>query len=112
MRVVAFEDDGVATVTGRLVGATARELEARLAVLLSDGSGELTLDLTEVQAIDSEGLAALVDAHQRALRQGGELRIVPPPGSACRIFHRTRTDHFFHFVAAPASSTAALAIGA
>ena len=109
MRVVTTEDEGVATVTGRLDGATARELESHLATLLSDGSGELTLDLREVQAIDTDGLGALVGAHRRALRQGGELRIVPPRGAACRIFANTRTDRFFRFVAAPATAPESLA---
>jgi anti-sigma B factor antagonist len=39
-------------------------------------NGVLILDLTEVRFIDSAGLTVLVDAHKRATRTGGAVRLI------------------------------------
>lgn len=50
------------------------KLQAELQRLSDDGV--LILDLTEVRFIDSAGLSVLVDAHKRATRTGGTVRLV------------------------------------
>ena len=106
MRLIIFDDD-TATVSGRVVGPCALELESRLVAALSDGSGDLSVDLREVEEIDADGLGALLDVHRRALRQGGELRIALPLGPARELFTATGTDRFFRLIGAGAPVVAA-----
>lgn len=57
------------------------------------------IDLSDVETIDSSGLFALVLADTRARQQGFDLRLVPPPAPARRIFTWTGLDGRLGFVA-------------
>lgn len=54
-----------------------------------DGGG-LVLDLTAVSFIDSTGLGAVIELHERLRQQQRQLRVVAPAGSAAAaLFVRT-----------------------
>jgi anti-anti-sigma factor len=60
-----------------------------LAPQLSEAAGAdfpvLTIDLSAVTFLDSTGLGAIVQAHQRLQRQGRTVQVVAPPGSAAAV---------------------------
>jgi anti-sigma B factor antagonist len=45
----------------------------------------LIVDLSRVTFVDSSGLAAIVQAHQRLQRQGRDVKVVAPNGSAAAV---------------------------
>jgi STAS domain len=57
------------------------------------GHGRFVVDMARTQFCASAGLGVLVQAHKRALAEGGELRLVMPAGGAVlRIFALTGVD--------------------
>lgn len=62
----------------RLSGDLDVFLKTKLQQELQTGSegGTLIIDLTAVSFIDSAGLTVLIDAHKRAARTGGEVRLI------------------------------------
>jgi len=69
---------------------TAEQLRAILLDVASLGHTTVVVDMTRTQFCDSSGLSVLIRAHKRALEEGGELRLVIPPGGAVfRIFTLT-----------------------
>jgi anti-anti-sigma factor len=58
------------------------------------------IDLTDVDAIDSSGLFALVQADTRARLSGLRLTLVPPRDSVRQIFEWTGLDARLNFAAA------------
>ena len=67
------------------------------------GHATVVVDLTLTSFCDSAGLGVLVRAHKRALAEGGEVRLVIPPGGAVsRIFTLTSLYRFIpHFDSLP-----------
>ena len=71
--------------------------QLRLALLEAVGRGHTTIvvDMTRTGFCDSSGLRVLVQAHKRALEEGGELRLVmPTQGAVFRIFTLTSLHLF------------------
>jgi anti-sigma B factor antagonist len=71
--------------------------QLRLALLEAVGRGHTTIvvDMTTTRFCDSSGLRVLVQAHKRALEEGGELRLVmPTQGAVFRIFTLTSLHLF------------------
>lgn len=56
------------------------------------GSRTVVVDMSGTHFCDSAGLNVLVRAHQRALADGGEVRLVMPGGEVMRIFVVTGID--------------------
>lgn len=52
----------------------------------------IVVDLGELQFMDSSGLRALVMAHERALKAGRRLAIIPGPPVIRRVFEITQLD--------------------
>ncbi len=74
---------------------TADQLRIVLLEAAADGNTTVVVDMTGTQFCDSSGLGVLVRAHKRALAEGGELRLVIPPGGAVyRIFSLTSLYRF------------------
>ena len=72
-----------------------RSLGERLSAHVGAGvdGGDLILDLTTVSFIDSSALGALVQARQRLGRQGREMAVVAPQGSAAaELIEMTHVD--------------------
>ncbi|HEY3018632.1 MAG TPA: STAS domain-containing protein [Solirubrobacteraceae bacterium] len=59
------------------------------------GHLHLVVDLSAVNTIDSTGLAALVGAHRRLLRQGGEMVVVISSARVWSKFSMTGLDNVF-----------------
>jgi anti-sigma B factor antagonist len=74
---------------------SAPQLRGRLAHALQR-EVDVIVDLSDVDFIDSTGLAALLNALRRMTRAGRSLTLIAPPGSAAqRLLQLTRLDSTF-----------------
>jgi anti-anti-sigma factor len=88
-------------VNGVPVAAAPEEIDASTADWLGEvllqahccGHGTFVVDMTRTRFCDSAGLGVLVRAHNRALAEGGELRLVIPASAmVLRVFALTGID--------------------
>ena len=92
----------------RLSGDLDVFLKAQLAHELQAGSegGTFVIDLTAVSFIDSAGLTVLIDAHKRAARTGGTVRlIVQEHQQVYRILQITGLTRMFNIYPTEAAAT-------
>jgi anti-sigma B factor antagonist len=86
----------------RLVGeldlAEVEALQEELDRLCADGLSELTVDLSELDFLDSTGLHLLIKLRSRCASQELPLKLVPGPPAVQRLFQLTGTDVQFTFV--------------
>ena len=68
--------------------------------MCSNGLPTLTLDLSELDFLDSTGLHLLMRLRGRCEAQGLDLKLVPGPPGVQRLFEITGTDAQFTFVSA------------
>ncbi len=91
-------DERVLVINDRFDAVLAPQIREQLDALL-DSTNEVTIDLSQIEFIDSAGLAALVFGMKRARKQGGELHLIRPvQRQAFRIFELTKFDAVFSFV--------------
>ena len=72
--------DGALVLSGEIDSFTAPELATRLGE-----DGIAVIELSEVTFIDSSGLRALVEAHQRRLEAGSSLTLRSPSAAVQRL---------------------------
>lgn len=77
---------------GRLDVAAAADVRMLLVDAVSDGTGDLVLDLADLGALDATGLGVLVGAHRRAQRAGRVLVLRDPTLAVARLLFLTRLD--------------------
>jgi anti-sigma B factor antagonist len=82
------------SVAGEVDLATSPELRAALDAAIA-ASSQLVLDLSQVTFLDSTGLGVLVQAHQRALEDGSQLRLVVVESNVRRVIDVTGLDTVF-----------------
>jgi anti-anti-sigma factor len=85
-------DPGWVKVYGEVDAATASSLDAALRASAATDGGEIVLDCTGLEFIDSSGLSVLVGTHQRLLSESRVLVIHKPPPSAVRLFEIAGLD--------------------
>ncbi len=81
--IASREGEHVVRLIGELEAVTAPILEEELRRLVADGKTQITLELGDLKFIDSNGLAALVDALGRLRETGGDM-ILSSPGPSIR----------------------------
>jgi anti-sigma B factor antagonist len=92
----------VVTAPAEIDVSTAEQLRAVLLYLAACGHATVVVDMTRTRFCDSAGLTVLVRAHQRAVAEGGELRLVIAAGGAvARVFALTRLDLVIPLVRQP-----------
>jgi len=74
------------SVEGELDIATAPRMLAALNEAIAEVETPLVVDLTEVMFMDSTGLALLMNARRRVVRQGHGFAIICPTGPIARVF--------------------------
>ena len=83
---------------GRLDAMEAGQLRQLISSHIEDGQFNLAVDLSDVEFVDSAGLAALVKGMKDARSSGGDLRLVwPNSPDARRVFQLTSFDQVFRF---------------
>ena len=96
--ILATYEMNIATVelTDRLDALEAAPLRGILDGHIQLGKSRILVDLSNVDFIDSAGLAALVKYMKDARSMGGDLRLVAPTHpDALRVFELTRFDKVF-----------------
>jgi anti-sigma B factor antagonist len=89
------EGRSVVALTGELDLATAPELRERLGLLSEKGENQVTLDLTDLDFVDSTGLSVFVMAFNRTQAGGGSMIIRNPSLPVMRIFEITGLTSIF-----------------
>ena len=99
-RIQAREADGatVLALSGELDLAGAPELDAALAAA-RDAGGGLTLDLSDLEFIDSSGLGVLVRFHNLAAAAGYDYSVIAGPPQVHRAFVLSGLDQALPFAA-------------
>jgi anti-sigma B factor antagonist len=82
-------------VTGEIDVATSPELRQTLLDPSLDPSGTLVVDMLTVTFLDSTGLGALVEGHNRFQSAGGTLRMVIANPHVLRVLQVTALDQTF-----------------
>lgn len=73
------------------------ELKAALAAALAHPAPTpVTLDITELYYLGSEGVGVIAAAHRAAKEKGSELTIVNPTRQVARVFMVTRLESFLN----------------
>jgi len=79
-------------VTGEIDSATAPQLQEKLLVLVNATSDDLALDCTDLEFIDSTGIAVFIHTQQLLEIQGRGFRVVNLSGMALRAFQLLGLD--------------------
>jgi anti-sigma B factor antagonist len=82
--------------TGRLDAATVGDVRILLHDALAHGTGDLVLDLSDVEVADATGLGVLVGAHRRAERLERHLVLTGVGPRLERLLRMTRLHRILH----------------
>ena len=97
---------------GELDVAASRALGPELSQAAGDTTRPLVVDLSDVTLMDSSALGAIVQTHLRMRRQGRDMAVVVPPGSAAAaLLDVTHAGGGLELHATRAAALAALADG-
>jgi len=78
---ISLDEPGqLISLAGRLSAATVADVRATLGDAIGRGSGDLVVDIADIDLVDASGLGVLVGAHRLALRSERRLvlRRIPP----------------------------------
>jgi anti-sigma B factor antagonist len=95
-RLTIDSTDAAIIVTGELDAHTCSDLTSALEPL--PGSGDIQLDVSGVEFMDSSGLRALISAHQSAEATDRRLVIVHPGKAVARIIEISGLESHLHIV--------------
>lgn len=86
--------DGGLTLIGEIDAHTAPGLGAAIEAL----SGDVALDLSGVEFVDSSGLRVLIDAHQSISGRGDSLSLHQPSDAVRRLLEISGVDEYLNVV--------------
>ncbi len=98
----------VVTCKGELTLETVDGFVKEVRCQLADGATELIVSLSGVSHVDSEGLACLLDLHDRMARESGRLTLTNLDENITKILEITRLDRTFEVCADAADAIGAL----
>jgi anti-sigma B factor antagonist len=85
-----FDEHHVVTLSGELDLLGAPRLSVLLGEVARAGTGGLVVDLSDLEFIDSTGIASLLNALRRLTRQGRRMATVVKPGAVFRALEIAR----------------------
>ena len=106
--VVRTGEGAVVQVRGELDLSTAPRLRDELVNLADEGVRDVTVDLVDLDFIDSSGLSALVAGLKRLREQGGDLGLRSPKPSTLKVLEITGLTSVFRLEAVNGGSTEAV----
>jgi anti-sigma B factor antagonist len=89
-------DRAVVTLAGELDTSNVAQLYEGLAQLSREGVLHITIDIAELEFVDSTGLSAIISAHKRTAASGGELIVLAPSDHMRRLFEITGIDTYLN----------------
>jgi anti-anti-sigma factor len=78
-----------------MVAASLGELREGMRQLIAAGAREITLDLTDVQMLDSRGIGLLIAAHNSLRQKGGRLAVVHASPEILELLRTMRIHQHF-----------------
>jgi anti-anti-sigma factor len=75
---------------GDVVAATVPELRTVLRGALGEGARRLTIDLGNVEMLDSTGIGLLISAHNSMRKVGGQLAVIHATADILELFQAMR----------------------
>jgi anti-sigma B factor antagonist len=78
-----------------IVAGEVKNFRAELLKILEDGSKNITVDLSEVQMIDSSGIGVFISAQNSLKKNGGALKLVNVSSDIAKMFKIMRLDKHF-----------------
>ena len=91
------QDARFVSLRGELDGENAKALEDVFIRIEATSASRIVLDLSELEFIDSTGLAVIVRADTRARNDGHVLRLLRPHGQVGRAFELSGLDQLLAF---------------
>jgi|SRR5215207_5413836 len=94
------QDAHLVSLHGELEGANAKALESEFTRVEATRVSRIVLDLSDLESIDSTGLAVIMRAHARAKNDGHVLRVLRPDGQdgqVSRLFELCGLDEVLAF---------------
>lgn len=82
-----------------IVASLVESLKAELAQLVEDGVTTMTMDLQDVQMLDSIGIGLLIATHNSLAKGGGKLTLINPNGDILGLLKAMRLDKHFDVIA-------------
>jgi anti-sigma B factor antagonist len=97
MRYFRIDGDNqtILRVAGSLDALSAPELMPAIDAIAEDGCAEVVVDLTDLDLIDSSGVAAIVALYKRVRARGGQVRVSGARDQPLSIFRLLRMDRVF-----------------
>jgi len=96
-------EPGVVVLRGRLDVTTVADVRAVLHAAVDDATGDLIVDVSQVDLLDATGLGVLVGTHRRALHAGRRLVLRDVPPRLSRLLLRTRLHRVLFLERTPAA---------
>ena len=102
------ESVDIVKLPARLMMADSSEARSRLKRIIKQGSARLILDLSDMEFIDSSGLAALVNSMQTARKKNGDVCLMRMNETVRTLFELTQLLNVFEVFDDEATAIAAL----
>ena len=80
---------------GQLDASCAEEFRQDLLELVQSGENDITIDLKDVDIMDSKGLSVFIVCHKTLAEKGGKLTVVTDNEDFRGLFHVMRLDEQF-----------------
>ena len=80
---------------GKITAVNAEEFRKSLQSSIEGGIQNLTIDLAEIEMIDSKGLAVFIMCHQSLASRGGSLTVITANDDMQQLFRVMRLDRHF-----------------
>jgi anti-anti-sigma factor len=91
------QDAHFVSLSGELDLASAKALEDEFIRIEATSISRIVVDLSELEFMDSTGIAVIMRAHQRAKLDGHVLRVLRPNGQVGRVFEICDLDEVLAF---------------
>ena len=96
--IVHADGDVRVAVRGEIDIATSDELRSALLALSDQGARQVTVDLSDLDFIDSTGLGALIRVLKHYRELGGDLKLASPTRPVRKVLEITSLDKLFQIV--------------
>ena len=88
-------DETTISIAGVLDALTAPEIRPTIDDIVKDGRKQVIVDLSDLELIDSSGVAVIVSLYKRVRSIGGTMRVVNVKDQPLAIFKLLRMDRVF-----------------
>ena len=78
-----------------IVASMSQGFKEELESLLENGVRDITIDMTEVEMIDSIGMGLLIATHTKLSKEGGKLKVIHISNDLLSLFETMRLDKHF-----------------